>query len=553
MPGYDRSASRRTAGASLALCGALFAAQGCTVIEPQTDGGVADAGYLDAGGLDAGLQDAGLLDAGFSDAGSRDAGRQDAGVVADGGIAPDAGAGGPCSAMAIGPKSLSGYSTDLIQWSDEACRPRSAALVRNDAADPGGSHGGFLRELVYEVDGKKRVCSAQAGTDWNGWGYVVDHYSSTAATSRGSSGTYRTILAGPHHAVHEFKTQTTPGGPVDVTIQWIFATGKSHPLYAITFDASRNAANALKADTRAPYGNLNFDGLADGPVAGLGWGDKYKFTTTGAGPVTMATGWEYTASNSIPYVVMWASQADAEMGAVETRPFDKTISGGDYGGGMLSDCWGHTSASPGDCAKDDASDSMFASWLWPYQLNQYELPFATTSKRLAWGANYAAVGQSSYNSLGRTGLSGYPRVSYAVHVVLGKHSEQAVAQIVAEMEATQRTVVTASVGQVAQSGAAGPGRSDTTTFSPLGWNPLTGTWDLLAQANAVAVHFTPGGALSNPVFRVRDFTGSDPKLRLDGASLVSGVDYFATLDSSSSTLWITLKRKVTTAIDLSLE
>lgn len=484
------------------------------------------------------------------DAGAPDAGAPDA-------AGADAGPTGPCAKLAVTPVSLSGYSTDQYAWSDSACRPRSAALVRNDAADPGGSRGGFLREFVYEADGKPRTCRAQGGLRWNGWGYVVTHYGSGSTSSHDTLGTFRTVFAGEHHAIHEFKVRISPGGPVDVTVHWLFATGRDHPLYSITFDSSANTADKLKADTRSPYGNLNFDGIVDGSgaVAGVGWGDRYRFTTTGPGPVGTATPWDYTQTNVVPFVLEWASGADAEMGIVETRPFTSTVSAGDYGGGMLADCWTRTSANPGpNCVKDAAGDAMFASWLWPYQLNQYELPYTTKSKRLAWGANYGAIGQGAFDSLGRKGLSGHPFTSYAVWLVLGKHSARPVEAQVAQSEAAQATRLTASVGKVATSGPAGVGRTDLATWAPAGWNHVLGTWDLQATGDKVQVVVTPGAALVNPIFRVLDFGGAAPaSVTLGGTKLTAGTDYFASVDAANRVLWLTLKQTLSAETTLAVE
>src|SRR5260370_15889589 len=57
---------------------------------------------------------------------------------------------------------VDGYLADEYTFYDAGCTPRSAALVRNDAADPGGSSGGFLRSYTYEVAGKTRTCSANS-------------------------------------------------------------------------------------------------------------------------------------------------------------------------------------------------------------------------------------------------------------------------------------------------------------------------------------------------------------------------------------------------------
>src|SRR3954464_15266396 len=63
---------------------------------------------------------------------------------------------------------------------------------------------------------------------------------------------------------------------------------------------------------------------------------------------------------------------------------------------------------------------MPQDWLWPFHIYPYELPFTNTSHRLAWGANYGAIGQTSVSAFGRT-FSGYPQVAYSVFLVVGAH------------------------------------------------------------------------------------------------------------------------------------
>ena len=118
-------------------------------------------------------------------------------------------------------------------------------------------------------------------------------------------------------------------GPVDTTIDWLFATGRDHPLWAVTFDASPSPADSIEADTRAPYGDLQWDGGANADVDGVGWGDRYRFRTT-TSPVTLQSGWDYSQANTIPHVLMWSNAADAEMGAVQTQTMAQRDAGG-YG------------------------------------------------------------------------------------------------------------------------------------------------------------------------------------------------------------------------------
>ncbi len=431
-----------------------------------------------------------------------------------------------CAAQALEASvSVGGYLSDRYAWSDGACLRRTAALVRNTGADPGGSRGGFLRELTLTVNGAVRTARGTGANGWNGWGYVVNHYASSADTSRGRTGTFRTVLAGAHHAIHEFKVQMNPGGPVNATVQWFFATGRSEPVVSISYDVTASA-NAVTADTRAPYGDLAFEGTA-GPIGGIGWGDLYQFTTTGAGPVTLNSAWDYTTPNLVPYVRMWSSAVDAEMGAVQTQTFAQHVAGGDYGGGMITACQGKTSATKGTGCST-AGQVMPVDWLWPFQLNQYELPFANDSHRLAWGSNYGAIGNTSVTAFGHT-FSGFPKVSYAVFLVVGAHSTADTMKRVTQVERlTSATVSTAS------------------------WNPAFAGWDVPTSPGTTTVSLDPhGAALAAPLLRFTQFTAAQVSaLTIDGVAQQPGVGYFATVDPATQSLWVTLNGTVSAPVSV---
>src|SRR5262249_20637833 len=155
-----------------------------------------------------------------------------------------------------------------------------------------------------------------------------------------------------------------------------------------------------------------------------------------------------------------------------------------YGEGLLANCWNRTSASPGSCLRQ-AGGTMLRDFLWPFQLNQYELPFVTTSKRMAWGMSRGAVGQRSYSSFGRS-LVGYPYQSYSVYLVLGNRSDHLTDAQSAEVAAAAGASLTASVGTVATSGPGGAGRSDNVPYSPAGYDPVYGTWVISASSGSAA-------------------------------------------------------------------
>lgn len=508
------------------------------------DGGTGweDGGLPPPGGADGGLVDAGLPGGGEVDAGAADAGGADAGLPgADGGV-PDAGpAGCPPLRLERG-VDVGGFLSDRYTWQDRGCRPRSAALVRNDVRDPKGWYGGYLCRYTYEVSGATRTCEG-ASDSHPGWGYTVNHFDGTSRSSREQPGTYRTLLAGRHHALHEYRWRVDMGGrPVQVTVHWLFATGRDHPVWAVTFDTSQLAPNALRADSRSPYGDLLYDGNARAEVSGVGWGDRYRFTSLHS-PLTPRSGWDYTQPNLVPYVLSWTSSPDAEMGSVQTQTWRQR----DAGAGPLYGRWGQRAA----------SGPMPTDWQWTYQLNQYELPYTTRSHRLAWGTPYGSVGNTQYTAYGNDRmLSGHPYLSYSVFAVLGLHSTRAVLTQVEQVEAYQQARLTATVGEVLTQGPAGVGRSDTAAYEPVGYNPLYATWEARAEGHRAMLLFSPGSRpVDSPMFVLRGYTALVPPARvwLDGVELRPDVDYFASVDEPGQALWLTLPRSLASPVELRVE
>ena len=465
-------------------------------------------------------------------------------------VPPSDGTVGPgptgCGALTLAAaKVVDGYKSDEFAWFDAHCKLRTATMVRNDAADPSGNHGGYLRKLVFDVDGKPRTAIGSSTTH-PGWGYTVNHFGSTSYSSRDTNGTFKTVFVGKHHAIHEYSWTLNLGGSVKATVQWMFATGRDHPLWTITYDATAAGKNTVNADTRSPYGDLTWDGAAPGTagaaVSGVGWGDHYKFFSTKS-PVDMSSGWDYTQPNTIPYAMMWTTAPDAEMGSVQTQAWAQH----DAGGYWFYSSWGKKAAS-----------TMPVDYNWAYQLNQYEIPFLLTSKRLAWGANFGAVGQEHYNAIGdeKGTLVGWPFQSYSVSMVLGKHTDAVVAAQVTQMETTQHTTLTATVGTVTAKGPAGVGRSDTVSYVPAGWDHVYGAWSASVAGNAAVMQLSiASGSLVDPMFALHGYTAAAPPshVRLAGKELVADVDYFASVDPASKTLWLTLARTVSGSVSVEVQ
>jgi hypothetical protein len=388
------------------------------------------------------------------------------------------------------------------------------------------------------------------------------------------------VFSGRHHAILRF-TQNYPrycttGAPaqeydVPVTIDWLVATGRDHPLWSLTWDLYGPGVNPIvpmnriEDDSRAPYGELLFDGAATenahSVIAGVGWGDRYRFAST-TNPVSYDSSWTWNTPNTIPYVKLWTTAVDATMGTVQTRTIVQQDAGGYFG----TDRWNTTSAAGNACAANgefggSAAHAMPCSYNWPYQSINYSMGQAiggsnadnTNNTRLAWGTNFGFLGQTSYPEHGFGAMrSGWPRESYATYVVLGQHSLDPVGATVAEMEAVQATTLTATLGTVRTSGIGGPGRSDTVSYAPAGWNHVYGVWAIDASVvpatlGRVDVNFNvAAGTLPHPLLVVSGWTSAalPTTVRFNNTVLVQDIDYFPSLRAGSQELWITLNRNL---------
>lgn len=457
----------------------------------------------------------------------------ESGRSGDGGVDGVGRGGRICSVLAIeADADIDGFRSDVFRWQDSDCRWRSAALVRNDGDDPAGRKGGYMRRYSYQVGGQERICTGSSKRH-PGFGYTVNHWRNGVSSSRRTAGAFQTLFTGPHHAIHEYTwTHGIQGKPVAITVHWLFASGRDHPLWAVTFDTSALGQNAVRADSRAPYGDLGYDGDADSFVAGVGWGDHYKFETTSS-PLKFDSAWAYNQENTIPYVFSFTSTVDAEMGLVQTQPYTQH----DGGGYWFFGSWGKTSSTVGaqDSAMPEPSN-------WTYQINQFELNYResepTRSKRLAWGTNYGAVGQVGYNAYGSEAeaLSGYPYQSYATFVVLGEHSSGPTARQVGQMEAVQGVTLTVAEGSLVTAGSVGVGDPRELEYQLAGYDPRYALFRVRAAAGRarVDISFALGG-LGATMLVIED-VDSTAVARVDGSEQV-----YQSYWAARRQLWVTVR------------
>lgn len=466
--------------------------------------------------------------------------------------------------------------SDRFTWRDSANRPRVAVLAHNDGQNgpvaPGGypNRGGALREFRYQMpDNSTRVAGV---TDYGnggqgGFGYVVSHSAwesngggcngDDSPLGYGTPGAFERVFEGRHHAIFRFTQNyprhcsSAPGGAtntVPVTIDWTFSTGRDNPLWSITYDMSALGANVLFDDSRAPYGELNIDGVGAQDISGVAWGDRWQFTSTSA-PVQLDSSWTWNVPNTVPYVKLWIASTNATMGIVQSQ----TMTQQDAGARNefyhdITAFWNHTSA------QGDAGDGYAMPYqdAWPYQANSFSIDVGAPSNnaRLTWGTSYGFFGQSSYDVYDGVvaTASGYPKKSYATYIVLGPHSTGPVEAQRSEVEARQTMTLTASVGSVATSGPAGPARADTITYAPPGYDPVRGALTFLAAGNLLDANIAvASGTLKHPMLIVRGMNAEPAVVRFNNTTLTADVDYYASLRAGSNELWLTLNRDLSGA------
>jgi hypothetical protein len=489
-----------------------------------------------------------------------------------------------CAALGLNAgQNMNGHIVDQYTWSDGACTPRSAGLVRSDWK------GGHAKQFTYQVGGSPVVVnqSPEGDAGPGGFGYIVSHLSDAEIPERhgdldgdspfGSSrnAQYRTVFLGHHHAIHEF-TSNYPRWGVDpvtnaetkydmpVTIHWLFATGRDHPLWSVTFDLSHVPANAVNADVRAPYGDMNFDGAPSGEwgadIGGVAWGESYRFRTLGD-KLSLNSAWDWSAPNRwAPYHVIWTHGVDAEMGIAGVQVSNKQDAGGYQG----VDGRGSSSADTTYHCPDGYI--MPCTWGWAYQSVNYSLDQtnparATFSKRLAWGTDFGFLGQQTVTTVNQRTVQGWPKVSYSVYVVLGPHSRTPTMAMAEQAAVIDATSLTATVGTVTTLGPAGVNRAETVLYQPAGYSPVYGTWEATsANANATLTFSIAGGTpLINPVIVVHGLPFSDgsggvppTNVALDGVPLTIDQDFFASYRADTQESWFTLNTSLTGERTLSI-
>jgi hypothetical protein len=265
--------------------------------------------------------------------------------------------------------------------------------------------------------------------------------------------------------------------------------------------------------------------------------------------VQLDSSWTWNVPNTVPYVKLWIASTNATMGIVQSQTMTQQDAGArNQFYHDVTAFWNHTSA------QGDAGDGYAMPYqdAWPYQANSFSIDVGAPSNnaRLTWGTSYGFFGQSSYSVYDGVvaNASGYPKKSYATYVVLGPHSTGPVEAQRSEVETRQTMTLTASVGNVATSGPAGPARVDTITYAPAGYDPVRGALTFVAAGNALDANVAIGaGTLKHPMLIVRGMSAYPGTVKLNGTTLTADVDYYPSLRAGANELWLTLNRDLSGA------
>jgi hypothetical protein len=332
----------------------------------------------------------------------------------------------------------------LITWKDSRDADRRVTL------------GAYLYQYDFSFDDNRQVVSRSANDKSSfghpGFGYVVSHdkqhNNSPLGKVNAPSKVETTVFSGGHHAIHRVELvydRGREGGGfgirIPVVIEWFMATGRDHPIWAVTWKmgAVVNPQNVdfdnYRMDVRGPYGSLNFNGAANGnegdTIGGVAWGDLgLKFTTTDA-QLTLNSPWTYNTPNRVCFTHAWTKNKNAEMAIVQTRVTDKEMG---YQDRVLGRERGHTSAddffNKGDCTSAGDNRNYVVPCVngWSYQLMNFDWSLntgkppdrPTNTKLIAWGSQYGWLGAERFKLFDNSAdADGRGDRAYATFIVLG--------------------------------------------------------------------------------------------------------------------------------------
>jgi hypothetical protein len=467
--------------------------------------------------------------------------------------------------------------------------------------------GGYLHQYDFSFDDNTQVVARSANDDaygHAGFGYVVSHNTQNGNSSLGKSNTptnvSTAVFLGGHHALHRvellYDRDHEGGGygiKIPVVIEWLVATGRDHPVWAVTWKVGQatNPSNisfdTYRMDVRGPYGSLNFDGAATraqgDAIGGVAWGDfGLKFTTTDNN-LTLNSPWTYNTPNAVDFTQAWTVGVNAEMGIVQTRVADKEMG---YPDRVVGRERGNTSAdnftNKGDCTGFGDNRNYLVPCVsgWPYQLMNYDwdptagkpVNEATGTKLIAWGTPYGWLGAASFDLFDYSGSAdGRGDRSFATFIVLGPkcryNTQTGVCDqdgdVAITLQAVQAlaaaTISNVSAGSLAAQVPKGPGASEMKSITS-GYNDTYAAHYLTASDNRVSFTFTPaaGTTVKNPIFVLQNYmlnqlpavSSAGNAVTVNTGAADSGS--FVSLNSASNELWVTLNASLSAPTDIQI-
>jgi len=420
------------------------------------------------------------------------------------------------------------HDCDIVTWADSTGSNRTAYLVRADGVHSNDYVGGFITRLTYS-DGANVVDAREWGHDEiSGFGNLINHVDGggvSRSKTEGYDATNETIFAGPHHLIWrvEMDQYADPAnhstGSWHVTVDYMFRSGDDYVVYAITHDSTSTNLGTFNNDSRSPYCHFDWDGTGnygDG-ITGLEYGTDTRFICP---DITNET-WTYTNANTIPYVWEWKDSPDREIGFVQTQTHSEHTGGGWVGHGS-------------------SGTNLPPAWQLAYQMNGYgHAGFGPyEDNKISWGTYYGYVD-------GGGGSSDYYQ-NYSLCLVLDPKTRGGVTNLIGEHELIHGGDVSFSAdeGRIVTQGVEGVSCPNTWPFSPAGYDHVYRLWRASATAsNTVDLNLDmAAGALCNPTFRVEHYLGTNAPdtVELNGSNLLADVEYFASVDSVRSYLYLTL-------------
>ena len=431
-----------------------------------------------------------------------------------------------------------------------------------------------------------------------GFGYVVSHNTETGNSPLGKQNAptrvQSRVFAGGHHAIHRveltYDRDLEPGGRglrIPVVIEWFVATGRDHPVWAVTYKmgAALNPQGVdldqYRMDVRGPYGSLNFDGAPNAAsgdeIGGVAWGDgRLSFRSQGS-PLTLNSPWTYTTPHPVNYVQAWTANANAEFGIVQTRLSDQSMGYPDRVAGRERGASSEAAyAQKGNCTawEDLRLYAMPCVSGWPYQMMNFDWDASsgkpadepTRTKLMAWGSPYGWLGASSFPAFdGSQTFSGLGDRSHATFIVLGPRCrynpagacalDGDVALQLREVQALAAAEIDAQgTGRLAARAPKGPDSSESKGLLN-GYDDTYAVFRLEAEANRADFVFrpSPGWPVTRPVFVIRPYTARQlPQIEIDGAPVpvntgTADGGAFVSIDTDNDELWVTLNRVVSGA------